>query len=176
MTDDVTAAACTNKNRARDDHAPCLRPLTLAHVDEVVRIEQGSYAFPWSRGNFIDSLASGYWMQVLRCVDNSLVAYVVAMPGVGEMHLLNITVAPRAWHQGHAREMLAALEDSCRQRGARQLWLEVRVSNERARAIYRRHGFVEVGRRKGYYPAAQGRREDAIVMSLAIEGAYDGLE
>ena len=72
--------------------------------------------------------------------------------------------------------MLGALAELCRQRGARQLWLEVRESNDRARAIYQRHGFAEVGKRKGYYPAAHGRREDAVVMSLAIEGADGGLD
>lgn len=155
---------------------PVLLPMGTVHLDGVMAIEAEAYAFPWSRGNFVDSLAAGYEARVLYGDDGEMLGYFVAMAGVEEMHLLNITVAPCAWHQGHARAMLAALEATCRQRGARQLWLEVRVSNERARAIYRRHGFVEVGRRKGYYPAALGRREDAIVMSLAIEGADDGLE
>jgi ribosomal-protein-alanine N-acetyltransferase len=57
----------------------------------------------------------------------------------------------------------------------RLLWLEVRASNERARRLYARRGFAEVGLRRGYYPAAQGRREDAVVMSLEVR-RRDGLD
>ena len=153
-----------------------LLPMHAAHLEAVMAIEVGAYAFPWSRGNFVDSLAAGYDARVLYDEHGEIVGYFVAMAGVDEMHLLNITVAPAAWHQGHARFMLAALADLCRQRQARQLWLEVRESNERARIIYRRHGFAEVGKRRGYYPAAHGRREDAVVMSLAIEGVDRGLD
>ena len=153
-----------------------LLPMHAAHLEAVMAIEVGAYAFPWSRGNFVDSLAAGYDARVLYDERGEILGYFVAMAGVDEMHLLNITVAPAAWHQGHARFMLAALADLCRQRQARQLWLEVRESNERARAIYRRHGFAEVGKRRGYYPAAHGRREAAVVMSLAIEGVGRGLD
>jgi len=153
-----------------------LLPMHAAHLDAVMDIEVGAYAFPWSRGNFVDSLAAGYDARVLYGDAGEILGYFVAMAGVDEMHLLNITVARGAWHQGHAQFMLGALAGLCRQRHARQLWLEVRESNDRARAIYRRHGFAEVGKRKGYYPAAQGRREDAVVMSLPIEGADRGLD
>lgn len=153
-----------------------LLPMTPLQLDAVMAIENEAYAFPWSRGNFVDSIASGYAASVLYDGEGRILGYFVAMAGVDEMHLLNITVAPAAWHQGHARFMLHALADLCRQRQANQLWLEVRESNERARAIYRRHGFGEVGKRKGYYPAAHGRREDAVVMSLAIEGVPRGLD
>ena len=100
-----------------------------------------------------------------------LLGYFVAMDGVDEMHLLNITVAPAHQHRGHARFMLDALVALCRARGAQQLWLEVRASNPRAQAIYQRCGFAQVGVRKGYYPAPQGQREDAVVMSLEIDDA-----
>ena len=92
----------------------------------------------------------------------------VAMSGADEMHLLNITVAPRQQGRGHARCMLDALVGHCAARRASTLWLEVRAGNARAQAIYRRYGFVDVGVRKGYYPAPQNRREDALVMSLDV--------
>ena len=79
------------------------------------------------------------------------------MVGVDEMHLLNITIAPAARRRGHARRLLAELVQVCRERAANRLWLEVRESNGEARGAYRRLGFAEVGRRKGYYPAPQGR-------------------
>lgn len=148
--------------------ARVLLPMTAAQLDAVLAIEAASYAFPWSRGNFVDSLASGYAAQVLYDGDGAILGYFVAMAGVDEMHLLNLTVAPARQHRGHARFMLDALVALCRERQARQLWLEVRESNARARAIYLRRGFVHVGVRKGYYPAPRGQREDAIVMSLQL--------
>ena len=149
-----------------------LQPMTAAHADAVSAIENSVYPFPWTRGNFIDSLASGYPARVL--VDEGdgrrVIGYFVAMDGVDEMHLLNITVVPQAEHQGHGRGMLDAVVSMCRERRAARLWLEVRQSNLRARALYRRYGFVETGVRRGYYPAPEGRREDACVMTLDVPG------
>jgi ribosomal-protein-alanine N-acetyltransferase len=112
-----------------------------------------------------------------------LIGYFIAMAGVDEMHLLNISVAPTMQGHGHGRSMLGALQASCRQLGAALLWLEVRTSNQRARSLYRCLGFTEIGTRRAYYPAAGGAREDAIVMSLATapaagseSGEPDGLD
>ena len=157
-----------------------LVPMTTSEVDAVMAIETGVYAFPWTRGNFIDSLAAGYVAELLRADgDRRLLGYLVAMIGADEMHLLNITVAPTAQRQGHARFMMEQLIVRCRQLGVRRLWLEVRVGNAGARAAYRRLGFVEMGVRPGYYPAAYGLRESAVVMSVPIEaqtGSVDALE
>ncbi len=149
-----------------------LERMMATHLDEVMSIESQAYPFPWTRGNFIDSLASGYPAQVLFDSDRRghVIGYFVAMEGVDEMHLLNLTVAPEAQSQGHGRFMLDALVGLCRQRRALQLWLEVRQSNPRARALYQRYGFRDIGVRRGYYPAAAGRREDALVMSLDVSG------
>ncbi len=154
---------------------PVLRELTPARLDAVMAFELAAYAFPWSRGNFIDSVAAGHVARVLLDARGAMLGYFVAMGGVDEMHLLNITVAPAEQGHGHARRMLAALIALSRAEGARALWLEVRESNDRARSIYQRMGFVQQGRRKGYYPAPFGRREDAIVMSLKLEG-HDAVE
>lgn len=154
--------------------ARTLLPMTAAQLDAVLAIEAASYAFPWSRGNFVDSLAAGYAASVLYADDGVMLGYFVAMAGVDEMHLLNLTVAPAHQHRGHARFMLDALIALCRERHAEQLWLEVRESNARARAIYLQRGFSHVGVRKGYYPAPRGTREDAIVMSLPLLPAPGG--
>ncbi len=146
-----------------------LRPMTLVHLEEVLRVEERSYAFPWSRGNFIDSLAAGYWMQVVKAAQHGdIVAYIVAMPGVDEMHLLNITVAPDHRRRGLASMLLGALKAECARRGAWTVWLEVRPGNADALALYAARGFEEKGRRMGYYPAARGTREDAVVMALNL--------
>ena len=147
---------------------PTLRPLTLADLDTLLAIEVQAYPVPWTRGNFIDSLAAGYLAMKLVDAAGRWLGYYLAMPGVDEMHLLNLTVAPQDQGRGHARAMLDDLVQRARAAAAAQLWLEVRVSNQRARALYRRYGFAEVGQRRGYYPMPQGPREDAIVMSLLL--------
>jgi ribosomal-protein-alanine N-acetyltransferase len=149
-----------------------LRPMAYADVEAVVALESRAYSFPWSRGNFIDSLAAGYVARVQQLqapLHGDLVGYFVAMVGVDEMHLLNITVAPAWQGRGLGNEMLDALQDLARAQSLSSLWLEVRESNHRARSLYQRRGFIEVGLRRAYYPAA-GRREDAIVMRLALGG------
>ena len=151
-------------------HGASLRRMVLSDLDAVMAIETRCYSFPWTRGNFVDSLAAGYHAQVLLEHDE-LIGYLVAMAGVGEMHLLNITVAPMAQHRGLARRMLDELQHHCAQSRLPLLWLEVRASNHRARALYARRGFEEVGVRRNYYPASGGR-EDAIVMRLPLAGAH----
>jgi ribosomal-protein-alanine N-acetyltransferase len=141
--------------------------LTLARLDQLLAIEEQAYTHPWTRGNFTDSMASGYEAQLLLAGD-TLLGYFVAMPGVGEVHLLNITVAPAYQRQGWARLLLDALGLWARGRHAQWLWLEVRVSNTRAHQIYTQYGFQRVGDRKRYYPMENGQREDAIVMSLRL--------
>ena len=146
-------------------------PMTVADLDAVLAIENLIYEFAWTRGNFIDSLAAGYHARKLCDAQGQLCAYWVAMSGVQEMHLLNLSVAPPWQHRGLGRRLLDELVATSRQAGARWLWLEVRASNERACAIYQRYGFAPVGTRRAYYPAAAGRREDACVMRLAIGAA-----
>lgn len=141
-------------------------PMTEARLDEVVAIERRAYDHPWTRGNFADSLRSGYQAQLL-CAGDLVLGYFVAMRGVDEVHLLNITVDPAHQGQGWGRVMLDALALWSRAQGAQWLWLEVRTSNARAQQVYLRYGYRRVGERKHYYPARQGR-EDAIVMSYKL--------
>jgi ribosomal-protein-alanine N-acetyltransferase len=155
-----------------------LEPMTVLWLDAVVSIENIAYPFPWTRGNFIDSLAAGYLAEVLVDGAGLPIGYYVAMAGVEEMHLLNITVAPAYQGRGHSLTLLDRLVRQSRAHAARMLWLEVRESNARARGVYARYGFTQVGLRRAYYPAAGGTREDAVVMSLPItaEEAGHGLD
>jgi [ribosomal protein S18]-alanine N-acetyltransferase len=150
--------------------------MTARDLDAVLVIEASCYAFPWTRGNFIDALAAGYPAEVLPAPCGGLIGYFVALAGAGEMHLLNLSVAPEHQHRGHARALLDRLEALCRALAAGSLWLEVRESNHRARAVYRRRGFAEVGLRRDYYPAAHGQREHAVLMSLHIPPPGDALD
>jgi ribosomal-protein-alanine N-acetyltransferase len=115
-----------------------LLPMGVGQLDAVMAVETAAYEFPWTRGNFIDSLASGYAAQLLFDERGELLGYFVAMAGVDEMHLLNITTAPANQHRGHARFMLDALVALCRARRAQRLWLEVRRRWACARATTRR--------------------------------------
>jgi len=169
--------------------------MRVPDLTEVMAVERKAYPVPWTHGNFVDSLAAGYPAEVLRgprtqaCAappqvgltpsggglggaqpwgHSELLGYWVAMPGVDELHLLNITVAPAWQRRGLAIVMLDRLVADCRRQGLTQLWLEVRIGNERAREVYERYGFVEVGRRRAYYPVQQGPREDALLMSLPV--------
>ena len=147
---------------------PGLEPMRVIDLDRVLAVERSAYSFPWTRGNFIDSLAAGYLAQTLMHDTAGLVGYCVAMPGADEMHLLNLTVAPAWQRRGYSRILLDALEAHCRDQQLATVWLEVRASNQRARCLYALRGFAEVGVRRGYYPAGVSRREDAIVMSLVL--------
>lgn len=142
-------------------------PLLEAHVDAVAALENTAYSHPWSCGNFVDALKSGYQAQRLMAGD-TLIGYFIAMQVLDEVHLLNITVAPVYQGQGWARMMLEALRLWARGQAAQWLWLEVRAGNHRAMHVYERHGFRRVGLRKGYYPNGHGQREDALVMSVKL--------
>lgn len=144
-----------------------LEPLETTRLEQLLQVEQRAYPHPWTRGNFRDALKSGYHARVLLAGEE-LLGYYVAMQGVDEVHLLNITVSPDYQRQGWGRVMLDALALWARGLGAQWLWLEVRVSNTRAIAIYEAHGYRRVGLRKNYYPASHGQREDAVVMSLRL--------
>ena len=141
--------------------------MTPETLDGVLAVEKQAYAHPWVLANFTDALASGYQAQLLLAGD-TLLGYFVAMKGVDEVHLLNITVAPDYQRQGWAHVMLDALALWARGQGAEWLWLEVRVGNLRAMHVYECQGFQRVGQRKNYYPNGQGQREHALVMSLRL--------
>ena len=145
----------------------CFAPMREADLDAVAALERTAYAHPWERQHFSDCLASGYQAQRLLAGEH-LLGYFVAMKGFEEVHLLNITVAPAYQRQGWAQWMLEALTVWARGQGADWLWLEVRSGNSRAIQVYQAHGFRFVGRRKQYYPASDGQREDALVMSCRL--------
>lgn len=159
-------------------------PMRLQDVDEVLALEQSVFPHPWSRANFTDSLASGYDAWVLRDVDvgsdgagdsdgdgdgrGALHGYYLLMPAVDEAHLLDVAVAPALQGSGLGRYLLDKVAARARGLGMASILLEVRPSNTRALAVYRRYGYVEIGRRRAYYPAHQGQREDAIVMRYSL--------
>lgn len=139
-----------------------LRRMTPQDLDAIMYIEQAIYTHPWTRGNFADSLHEGNHNWVMER-DGSLIGYAVLATGAGEAHLLNLSIAADWQRQGWGRELLRfVLTDVCGQ-GAQKIFLEVRVSNTAAQAMYLKMGFRQIGTRRDYYPA-HGGREDALVL------------
>jgi ribosomal-protein-alanine N-acetyltransferase len=143
-----------------------IQPLAEADLDGVLAIERDVYEFPWTAGNFRDSLRAGYSCWTLL-EDERLIGYAVLMLAAGEGHLLNLSIAADRQRQGHGARLLAHVVQVGRDYGARVLFLEVRPSNMPAQRLYAAHGFHQIGLRRGYYPAREGR-EDAIVLSLPL--------
>ncbi|MBQ5949247.1 ribosomal protein S18-alanine N-acetyltransferase [Massilia sp. ST3] len=143
-------------------------PMAPADVDEVWALEESVFPYPWSRANFTESLNSGYDAWTVRDPLGALAGYYLLMYAVDEAHLLDVAVAAGRQGQGLGRHLLDRIAARAREQGMASVLLEVRPSNERALAVYRRYGYAEIGRRKGYYPAGPGQREDAIVMRLEL--------
>lgn len=142
------------------------RPMEEGDLDAVLAAEGLLHPFPWTRGNFVDSLTAGHGMWVAS-EPSAMVGYAVATQVLDEAHLLNISVLPGYQRTGRGGTILHHVFDALRTAGARRLFLEVRPGNVAARGLYARHDFIEIGRRKGYYPAPMGR-EDAIVMAREL--------
>ena len=145
--------------------------MTARDLEGVAAVELAAFKFPWSRGNFEDSLKSGHLGIVLRDGGNEVAGYLILMPVVDEMHLLNVTVAPAWQRQGLGHWLLRLARALTLAHGFGSLLLEVRPSNAGAVALYHRSGFAEIGRRKRYYPAENNTREDALVMRMVCEAS-----
>lgn len=143
-------------------------PMVAGDIDEVFALETSVYPHPWSRGNFVDSLASGYNGWTLRDEHGALAGYFLLMTAVDEAHLLNVAVAGPRQREGLGLYLLDKIVACARGLGMASILLEVRPSNLRALKIYERYGYAEIGRRKNYYPAHDGQREDAIVMRFIL--------
>jgi ribosomal-protein-alanine acetyltransferase len=141
------------------------RPLAAHDLPVVAALEARIHAAPWSERNFRDALAAGYSARVGVRADR-IVAYGVLMLGPGEAQLLNLSVVPEARRAGLGSTLLMQFVDDARCLGAEQLFLEVRIGNLGAIALYEAAGFSSVARRVEYYPPARrgGVREDAQVM------------
>jgi ribosomal-protein-alanine N-acetyltransferase len=144
-----------------------LRPMVEADLPEVMVIEEQGYEFPWTIGIFHDCLRVGYPCWVLSG-GGRMEGYGVMMIGAGEAHILNICVRQDARSRGHGRAILQHLIAEARLHHAHSAYLEVRPSNGHAVELYRTAGFTEVGYRRNYYPAHNGR-EDALIFACEMD-------
>ncbi|WP_111643225.1 ribosomal protein S18-alanine N-acetyltransferase [Marinimicrobium alkaliphilum] len=144
-----------------------LRPLTRADLFRIESIEAQAHTHPWSVDSYEDCLGGRQQCWVAR-VGNDVVGCTVFTQSADESELLNLVVAPRWQGKGIGRSLLNFVVTQVAPR-AEVLFLEVRVSNQKAITLYSASGFIEVGRRKDYYPAYEGR-EDALVMMRRLAG------
>lgn len=147
---------------------PPWRPMRETDLAVVAALEADAHPAPWTHANFRDALAAGYSATVGELAD-SIVAYGVMMLAPGEAQLLNLTVARALRRRGIGRALLRRFLADAWHLGAEQCFLEVRVSNAGAIALYSAEGFAPVARRVEYYPiAGSDQREDALVLRRAL--------
>lgn len=151
---------------ALPQHHVSFRPMAYDDLAAISRIEPTIYSHPWTMGNFNDSLNAGYSAWVME-IAAEIVGYALVMMVLDEAHLLNISVAKPFQGQGLGRALLAHMVEVSRRHQAANMFLEVRVSNTNAIALYESVGFCEMGIRRNYYPTKSGR-EDAVLMGLAL--------
>lgn len=151
---------------------PILVPIQESMLEQIYAIEQICQDTPWTKGNFMDAIRTGYHAQAVVEMSASenvtVIGYYVALKGVDEVHLLNINIAPAYQKQGFGWLLLEYLKLWSLSEQMQYIWLEVREHNERALSVYKKFGFQQVGQRKNYYAMKNGEREDAILMSLNL--------
>lgn len=141
-----------------------LRPGTAADLAALCAVETAATSIPWSSGQLADSLTRH--RMLLAEGAGRVLGYAVFRELIDEAELLNIAVLPDARRQGIGRVLLGGVRAALAPE-VHCLHLEVRAGNAPAIALYEREGFVRVGVRRGYYPAADGR-EDALLMRLGL--------
>lgn len=140
-----------------------IRTMHDSDLTQVIVVEEKAYPHPWTLGIFRDCLRIGYnaWVMTL---DNVVIGYGIVMLAAGEAHILNICISPDNQGKGLGRHLLRHLVKKSHKVNADMVMLEVRASNVQAQDLYKSEGFHELGVRKSYYPAENGR-EDAIILA-----------
>lgn len=147
-----------------------LRTMQEIDLSAVLAVERSAHAAPWTEAIFRDCLRVRHLCMVVER-EQEIIGHAVMSVAVGECHLLNLCVHPRLHRRGIGRRLLRRVLALARRRQVDTAFLEVRASNHRAISLYRDEGFVEIGLRRDYYPAASGqagKREDAVVMARAL--------
>ena len=143
-----------------------IRPMQSSDLDHIIRIEREIFLFPWSLGNFADSIKAGYVCQVLQQT-NTLIGYGIMMMSPEEAHVLTLGIAANWQGKGWGKKLLQHLIEYAKSAHAKSVFLDVRESNYSAARLYKKMGFRHIATRKGYYTAMCGR-EDALVMQLML--------
>ena len=145
-----------------------VRRMEMHDLGRVMEIEHQSYTMPWTDATFRGLLRrADADLFVAETAEGALAGYAVAWAVLDQGELGNVAVAPEWRHRGIAHHLLDAVIRRCNERGVKELFLEVRVSNSTARQLYLSYGFRDVGRRRNYYMEPV---EDALVMRKDLDG------
>ncbi len=144
-----------------------IRPMEKDDIDAVMAIELSAYTYPWTNRIMADCIRVGYHCSIGE-VGGVLASYCIMSTGAGEAHILNLCVAEEFQRRGLGQLLLTNMLDEAKDEGIEDIFLEVRPSNVAAIELYERLGFNQMGTRKDYYPAKNGR-EDAVILALNLE-------
>lgn len=143
-----------------------LRPMTAQDINAVMEVEKSVYPYPWTKGIFADCLRVNYECWVAT-VENDIIAHAVLSVAAGESHILNLAVGKGYQKQGIGKQLLKHMVGIARIKSVDIIMLEARPSNVAAIQLYEAIGFNEIGIRKGYYPADNGK-EDALLFAMQL--------
>jgi ribosomal-protein-alanine N-acetyltransferase len=141
-----------------------IRKAVRSDIPKVMEIEKSLFSDPWDERLFLDALDSEGKHFFVSMLDD-LAGYVIFEIVLDEGHITNLAVAPGRQRKGIATQLVGKVVDLAKGLKMREIFLEVRQSNEAAKGLYSKFGFREIGRRKAYYPRAN---EDALVLSLKL--------
>lgn len=136
-------------------------PMNEHHVPQIALLERECFADPWSQQSIASELHNPLSLWLVAQEGQTLLGYVGSQTCLDETDMMNIAVFPASRRQGVARALIEALVSALRERGSKQLTLEVRASNGPARQLYESLGFLHVGLRKNYY---RNPKEDALIL------------
>jgi [ribosomal protein S18]-alanine N-acetyltransferase len=142
-----------------------IRPAALADAATLVAIERRCFSDPWSESAFREALSSEWTFTLLAESGRRPAGYLIGREVAGSGEVLNLAVAPEFRRRGLGGALLEEGLAVFRRRGATEVFLEVRESNQSAQSLYLARGFKPVGQRAAYY---RNPREDALVLRLAL--------
>lgn len=135
--------------------------MTAGHVAQVAQLEKLCFRDPWSENSIASELDNKLALWLVAVENDTVVGYIGSQTVLDETDMMNVAVHPSHRRCGIAEALVSALSAALKELGSVSLTLEVRASNEPAKALYEKLGFVQVGRRPNYY---RNPKEDALIL------------
>lgn len=158
-----------SKGRGRDENGCIVRRMREQDLDAVAAIESECFSAPWTRQGFADALefAENLFLAAEDIKSGAVIGYCGLYRAADEGEITNVAVTKSCRGRGAASALLEALLEEAACRGTAQIFLEVRVSNTAAIALYEKYGFEVCGKRRDFYSDPD---EDAYVMVRRLDG------
>ena len=138
-----------------------IKPMNESHVAQVAALEKICFSMPWSENSVRSELTNPLSLWLVAEEENVVLGYIGSQAVMDEADVMNVAVVPDRRREGIAQKLVEALVAALNEKGVHALLLEVRASNEPAKALYERQGFIQVGRRPNYY---RNPKEDALIL------------